>query len=80
MDTSPLVARQRQWFAPGHTRPLAFRAAALRTLRDAVTGGRQSLIDALYADLRKGPHEVASAEVAFTLAEIDFALAHLASG
>ena len=78
MDASTLISRQRHWFARGLTRPVAFRQDALRRLRAAVEGGRQALIDALYADLRKGPYEVTSAEIAFVFAEIDFALKHLA--
>jgi aldehyde dehydrogenase (NAD+) len=77
MDASALVSRQRQWFARGLTRPLAFRLAALRRLREAVAGGRAMLLDALYADLRRGPYEATSAEVAFVFAEIDFALRNL---
>jgi aldehyde dehydrogenase (NAD+) len=77
MDATALVARQRQWFARGLTRPLAFRLAALRRLREAVAGARAALLDALYADLRRGPYEATSAEVAFVFAEIDFALRNL---
>lgn len=77
MGIADLIARQRGWFSRGESRPLPFRRDALRRLRTALARERPALLDALYGDLRKSPHDAIASEIAFVLAEIDFALRNL---
>ncbi len=79
MDLAALIARQRQHFASGVTRPQAWRRAQLRQLRTAITRREAALLEALHADLRKPPQEAYTAEIGYVLGEIDHALRHLAT-
>lgn len=72
------IARLRQVFRSGRTRSLAWRVEQLRALRDLLTEKNSEICDALWTDLRKSPMEAQVSEQGFVIAEIDYALAHLA--
>src|SRR5690606_42140651 len=71
------VARLRAAFASGRTRPEAWRREQLERLRALLRENQDALVAALHADLRKPDIEGWSTDVAFTLAEVDLALANL---
>lgn len=74
MDFAPLIARQRAFFKSGATYPLEFRRAQLKALAAALVKYEPALFEALYADLRKNPHEAYTAEIGLVLSEIHHAL------
>jgi acyl-CoA reductase-like NAD-dependent aldehyde dehydrogenase len=69
---------QRRFFAAGTTRPVAFRRAQLRRLRDAVERRAERLLAALHEDMRKPPLEAWTSEIQLVLDEATFALRHVA--
>lgn len=77
MDCAPLIARQRQHFQTGATRPLAHRQEQLRRLQAAIESRESPLLEALHADLRKPPIEAYTAEIGFVLSDIRHARKHL---
>ena len=79
MDFAATVQRQRVFFQSGATRPLEFRSAQLRKLRDAVVAHEAALLTALHDDLRKSPHEAYATEIGLVLSELRHALRHLPS-
>jgi len=79
MDFAPLIARQRQHFQTGVTRPLAYRQKQLQRLQTAIESRESTLLDALHADLRKSPREAYTSEIGFVLGESLHALKHLPS-
>ncbi|KUO06947.1 aldehyde dehydrogenase family protein [Streptomyces sp. DSM 15324] len=77
-DTAaPAVARLRAAFATGRTRPLAWRKAQLRSLRDLLTTHQADFAAALHADLGKSATEAHVTETGFVVNEIDHTLRHL---
>lgn len=77
MDVASLIARQRQYFQTGATRPVAFRLEQLRRLHTAIESREAALLDALHADLHKSPHEAYTSEIGFVLSDIRHALKRL---
>jgi aldehyde dehydrogenase (NAD+) len=77
MDLASLIRRQRAHFQTRATRPLDYRRAQLRKLREAIETREQLLFDALHADLRKSPQEAYTTEIGLVLSEIRHALRHL---
>ncbi|MFD9129994.1 aldehyde dehydrogenase family protein [Kitasatospora sp. NPDC059571] len=73
-----LVARLRDTFRTGRTRPLEWRTAQLHRLRALLTENRADLAEALRADLGKGEQEAQRTDVDFVVREIDHTLEHLA--
>ncbi|MFE7852937.1 aldehyde dehydrogenase family protein [Streptomyces sp. NPDC057403] len=73
-----LVARLRATFRAGRTKPVAWRTAQLRRLRDMLTENGPDLAAALHADLGKSAAEADRTEIGFTVREIDHTLDHLA--
>lgn len=76
-SASELLQAQRAFFRRGGSRPVASRRAALLRLRDAVVREETALLAALYEDLGRPEAEAYASEIAFVLAEIDFALRNL---
>lgn len=76
MDTND---RQKNHFATGATRSVAYRAAALRRLRDSIHGHLPQLYQALWTDLHKSEPEAYLTEISIVLQEIDTQLRHLRS-
>jgi aldehyde dehydrogenase (NAD+) len=74
---APLVADLRASFDTGRTRPLAWRTATLRRLRELVELHEPLLLEALSADFGKPRFEAWATEIGFVLSDIDHTLAHL---
>jgi len=77
MDFARLVSRQRAHFLTGATRTLGYRRAQLRRLLEVIETHETALSDALFADLRKSPHEAYSTEIGLVLSEIHHTLRYL---
>ncbi|MFF5313654.1 aldehyde dehydrogenase family protein [Streptomyces massasporeus] len=73
-----VVARLRATFRTGRTKPVEWRTAQLRRLRDMLTENGADLAAALRADLGKSTTEAYRTEIDFTVREIDHTLDHLA--
>ncbi|CAL9600508.1 4,4'-diaponeurosporen-aldehyde dehydrogenase [Streptomyces sp. enrichment culture] len=73
-----VVARLRAAFRSGRTRPVEWRTAQLRRLRELLTGNGPELAAALHADLGKSAAEAYRTEIDFVVREIDHTLDHLA--
>ncbi|GAA3708986.1 aldehyde dehydrogenase family protein [Streptomyces tremellae] len=71
------AARLRATFRTGRTQGNDWRTRQLTALRALLTEHRGDFVAALHADLGKGEEEAVRTEVAFTVREIDHALAHL---
>jgi len=72
-----LIARQREYFESGATRPLSFRMEALRKLQKALRDNEKLIASAMRADLNKTPFETYMTETGIVLDEIRFHLKHL---
>lgn len=72
-----LIARQREYFESGATRPLSFRMEALRRLQKALLENEELINRAMKADLNKTPFETYMTETGMVLGEIGFHLKHL---
>ncbi|MET7702281.1 aldehyde dehydrogenase family protein [Streptomyces sp. NPDC005485] len=71
------VARLRATFRSGRTKPVEWRTAQLRRLREMLTTDGADLAAALHADLGKSSTEAFRTEIDFTVREIDHTLEHL---
>lgn len=78
-EIPPIVARLRAAFAAGRTKPVSWRRAQLRALRQLLTEERATLEKALKTDLGKPPVEAHTTEIGFVVTEIDHTLKHLSS-
>lgn len=76
-DYSALVARQREFFLSGATRPVAWRKAQLEALKALFCENRDELCDALWQDLRRNVVDADLMDVAYNVKEADYALKHL---
>ncbi|MFN5516059.1 MAG: aldehyde dehydrogenase [Cyanobacteriota bacterium] len=72
-----LVQSQRAYFNSGATKPLAFRQAQLRKLRDEIQRRQEDIIQALRQDLGKPQFESYLVEIYGSLKEIDYAIKNL---
>lgn len=77
MNIGSIVARQREFFESGATRPVEFRMDALRKLQKALQDNESLIGDAMKADLNKTPFESYMTETGMVLDEIRFHLKHL---
>jgi len=77
MNIDSLVARQREYFESGATRPLSFRMDALRKLQKALQDNEGLISEAMKSDLNKSPFEAYMTETGMVLDEIRFHLKHL---
>lgn len=77
MNFNSLIARQREYFHSGATRPLSFRMEALRKLQKAVQDNEGLIAEAMKSDLNKSPFESYMTETGMVLDEIRFHLNHL---
>lgn len=76
-DIPGIVARLRDTFAAGTTRPLAWRRDQLQRMRAMLVEREADFLAALAADLGKPPTEAWATDVGFVISEIDHALHHL---
>jgi len=72
-----VVARLRESFDAGRTRPVDWRRVQLERLRAMVVRHERELLDALASDLGKPAIEAWASDLSVTLNEIDHALGHL---
>ncbi|MFI6936235.1 aldehyde dehydrogenase family protein [Streptomyces sp. NPDC050287] len=72
-----IVARLRATFRTGRTKPVEWRTAQLRRLREMLTEKGADLAAALHTDLGKSATEAYRTEIDFTVREIDHTLDHL---
>jgi len=77
MNFDQLVARQRDYFHTGATRPRQAREQTLRQLQGALRAREGQIADALMADLHKHPAESYMCETGIVLDELRFHLKHL---
>jgi aldehyde dehydrogenase (NAD+) len=77
MEISALVQAQRDFFASGATRPVSFRAEALKKLQKALRDNEAALEAALYSDFRKPAAEVFLTEIGTVSMELSFQISHL---
>jgi len=77
VDIADIMTRQREFFAAGKPRQLAFRIQQLKKLKSAVKEMESELLEALRKDLRKPALEAYAGEIGFVYEEIDHALAHI---
>jgi aldehyde dehydrogenase (NAD+) len=77
LSITGVVARLRQSFDQGQTKPIDWRIQQLRALRRLIVAHESDIFAALRSDLGKGEGEALSSEVAFVRAEIDHMLKHL---
>jgi len=78
VDITGLVEQQRGFFVSGATREVSFRRAQLEKLREMIKANRDGITKAAFKDLHKPPFEMFASEIAFLLAETDFALKQIA--
>lgn len=69
-----LINSQKQFFAAGQTKDIAFRLRQLQILKKAVAINENEILEALKKDLRKPEFEAYAGEVGLCLSEINFAL------
>ena len=74
-----LVEKQRRYFSSGATLPVAFRVAALRKLRQALSDNESRIAGALYSDLGKSPQESYMCETGMALSELRYLIRHTPS-
>jgi len=77
VEIADLVGEQRRYFQSGATREISFRREQLEKLRGMIRANQDRITKAAYDDLRKPPFEMFASEIAFLLAEVDFALKKL---
>ncbi|MDX9928578.1 MAG: aldehyde dehydrogenase [Bacteroidales bacterium] len=71
------IDTQRNYFATGKSRDIAFRKEMLRRFRDAIIRNEKRITDALYHDLHKSYQEAYLTEISLVLSEISFHLSKL---
>ncbi len=76
-DFSALVARQREYFLSGATRPISWRKSQLEALKAMLRENHDELCDALWKDLRRNVNDADLMDVAYNVKEADYALGHL---
>jgi len=78
VDAPTLVSSLRASFGTGRTRPIGWRRAQLRRLRDLITENEDRIAGVLNEDLGRPRYEGILAEAHFVVSEIDHMLDHLA--
>jgi hypothetical protein len=76
-DYSALVAKHREYFLSGATRPIAWRKAQLEALKAMFTENHDELCHALWKDLRRNLVDADLMDVEYNVKEADYALKHL---
>lgn len=77
MDLTNIVHRQKIFFESGVTRPVSFRREMLSKLLQGLSDHEDSLLDAVFQDLRRSREQTYLAEMAFVASEIAYALKHV---
>jgi aldehyde dehydrogenase (NAD+) len=74
---SALVAKQREFFLSGATRPESWRRAQLEAVKALFIENHDELCDALWTDLRRNIVDADLMDVGYNVKEADYALKHL---
>lgn len=77
MSIEELVKRQRDYFASGVTKPVAFRLKALRTLKEEIKRREDQIHEALKEDLNKSGFESYMTETGLTVSELGYLERHV---
>ena len=77
MEIEQIVTRQRAYFEKGKTRNVAWRIAALKTLKKAILRNQAEIEAALRADLNKSASETYMCETGMVLSELSHMISHL---
>ena len=77
MEIEQIVTRQRAYFEKGKTRNVAWRIAALKTLKKAILRNQAEIEAALRADLNKSASETYMCETGMVLSELSHMIGHL---
>lgn len=72
-----IIQNQRTFFASHATKDVGFRIAQLKQLKQTIINNEQTLLDALYTDLKKPAFEAYISEIYIVLKEINFALKNI---
>jgi acyl-CoA reductase-like NAD-dependent aldehyde dehydrogenase len=75
---SDIIQQQRQFFATGKTKDVAFRLEQLKRLKQAILDNQAAILEAVNADLNKPEFEAYATEIG-VVREIDYAIKHLKS-
>jgi aldehyde dehydrogenase (NAD+) len=76
LSISDIICQQRNFFTTGKTRNITFRIEQLKTLKKAVLGHQEAILEALKADLHKPEFEAYATEIG-VIKEIDYAIKHI---
>src|SRR4051794_17441469 len=76
-DFGPLVARHRNYFLSGKTRPVEWRKAQLTALQTMMTERADDFAEALWKDLRRNRVDADMADIRFIAGEAAYARSHL---
>ena len=77
MEIELLVKKQRAYFEKGKTRDVAWRLAALKTLKKSIQKHEEDINRALHADLGKSATETYMCETGMVLSELSHMIGHL---
>ncbi len=77
-DYPALVARQREYFLSGQTRPVAWRKSQLEAVKALFTENHDELCDVLWKDLHRNVIDADLIDVAYCAREAEYALQYLA--
>ncbi|KAF1084732.1 Aldehyde dehydrogenase [Sporotomaculum syntrophicum] len=77
MDIKTILHSQREYFLSGSTRPISFRLARLKDLKQTIIRREQEIIQALKKDLNKATFEAYATEIGLTLEELKYTIRHL---
>ncbi|MBW4543121.1 MAG: aldehyde dehydrogenase [Symplocastrum torsivum CPER-KK1] len=75
---SDIIQQQREFFATGKTKDVAFRLEQLKRLKQAILDNQAAILEAVNADLNKPEFEAYATEIG-VVREIDYAIKHLKS-
>ena len=76
-QVSDIVHQQKEFFATGKTKDIAFRKTQLKKLKQAISESQDQITDALFQDLGKPKFEAIATEIAYCGQETDYFLKHL---
>ncbi|WP_449539598.1 aldehyde dehydrogenase [Ferdinandcohnia sp. Marseille-Q9671] len=72
-----LLKRQREFFATGKTKEIAFRIETLKEIRNIIKMNEKQIMKALQIDLNKSEFEAYTTEIGFVLEELRFTIKHI---
>lgn len=77
MKIPAIVQSQKDFFATGKTKDIAFRKAALVRFRESIKTHEQEIINALTADFKKPSFETVATEISVVMLELNLAIKEL---